>query len=185
MRRVIKISSLITMVIALGSCASTNQKLLLAEIDVGKPISGSKSMLIDGKTIGDKNLSNKTEFTIVREVSLPIKAKEGLIDINSDLKKELQDYDGVIGLKMKINNIHSSDISWLAFERYLGSFLVLFGGYYFAAIGTYSTNPDYQLGFVLIGSGLSLFGGSILYEALGKIKYDIEFSGTKVDIQKE
>jgi hypothetical protein len=166
------------------SCATLDQKTSLAPIAADFPVSASKALYIDGKTVTEAQFSSTKPFEAKKVVKLPVLQKTAAIDLAPDLKAQLSgtDYNGIVQLKVSVKDIDSSAIEWIALERNLG-FTTLFGG---AALIGVSLSPESKGGLslvpgaVLMGMGAAFLGGSAWHEKAGTIDYTYSLSGVSV-----
>ena len=175
-------------IILFSSCASVDQHVTLAPIYNSFPVSASSSVYINGLILSKAEYHILKEFKFEKVFSIKLKNRDVKIDLQSDLKKIIEQANakGIVELKIDIKDIDTSAVSWITLERY-GGFIGVGGGFGWYVIQNYmqtdetNNNTDTLItSAAMVGSGALLFGGSILHESLGTIKYTLEISGKAI-----
>lgn len=167
----------------ISACASMNQSLKVAPLEMQKPVSASSSLLVDGKVIAEQQLSPVRDFQFEKFFSAKLTQKELELNLGEDLSRimEESDADGIIKLRVEVERIDTSAVGWIATERYGG---LLLAGTGLIMIGVSSAVPDSQNYVVASGVGIAagalLLGGSMLHESLGTVGYYLRVAGTAV-----
>jgi len=132
-----------------------------------------------------ENSFQKSEaFMFTKNYSLPMKAKEGNIDVKNDINSLIKgsEFNGVTQLKFDIKDINTSSVPWVAIERDLSFLCVGFGGLALTSIASMprSDNAYLILASSFFGAGAALLGISFIHEHFGNVDYIIDISGMKV-----
>ena len=175
----------ISVLLIFVSCASIDQKVSIAPVNTKFPVSGSQSLYVNNKVIDQASFTGSEKFAITEKYSIPLSMKDSKIDIEQYLNKEIENtnYKGIIQLGINVNNIDSSTIQWISFEREMGALCASLGGAYFIISQTYlsqESQVNYIPGIVLLGAGAVFIGGSFIHEKFGSVDYELNLTGVKV-----
>jgi hypothetical protein len=183
----------ILVALLLASCTTLDQKLVFKGVDPSLPTSASASLFVNGAAVGEGEYKTLAPISVTKEVVVPLKTKESVVDISPDLKSAVaqQGGDAVAKLKISIDGFSSPDYAWVGIERYLGAYTMVFSGCFLAmslspnpgVSAPYDSKIPLAFGSVCAG-GAALFGLSFLHESLGHATYSIGLNGVAVKIAK-
>lgn len=178
------ISPIVIMLMVLVSCASVDQRMSLAPIDTDIPVSATKQLYVNGNVIKENSFQKSEAFTLTKKYSLPMKVKEGSIELKNEINSLIKggEYNGVTELKFNIKEIDTSAVPWVALERDFSFLCAGFGGLALASMASMprSDNAYIILASSFFGTGAALLGISYIHEHFGNIEYTIDISGMKV-----
>lgn len=175
------------LLLALSSCAVLQQTVKITPLDRGLPVSATGSLFVDGATIDASGFQVVKEFTYDKAFSAKLKQKEVELMLSEDLAKLVREAggDAIVNLRIATLRIVTNDLTWVWFERYMGT-LAITGGLVYLLSPMYfggSASTDFVLvGAALAGGGAALIGGSFLHESLGSSNYSFRISGTVVKL---
>lgn len=181
------------LVLLLASCTTLHQKLAFKPLPPDLPVSASSTLLVDGKAVQPDAYTLQAPFSLRKEVRLPLRTREEILDLYPTLKAEAAKSggDAIARLKISIDDFHSSDYNWVCFERYFGGWLAVLGGA--LAIEVSSISPGLSssqqaqavIPFAVAGGvGAAIFGGSFIHQHLGSSVYTIGLEGQSVKMDR-
>ncbi|NNM55088.1 MAG: hypothetical protein HKM05_10245 [Spirochaetales bacterium] len=111
-------------------------------------------------------------------VKVPVLSKTGTAHLSTALNQQLKGtpFNGVTQLKIQVQNIDSSAVSWIPVEFESGVLAAVIGGLLLGVGGSQGTVP----GAIALGVGAGLIGGGFLHLNYGTIDYTLGVSGLNV-----
>lgn len=174
----------------LGSCASMDQRLMLAPIVADYPVSASPALLVGDRVIKAEELTTVKAFKHEMLIPVKITQKRFDLDLSKDLIALIRDNGGqaITELKITTKDVRNGSIGWISFERYMGIVSLAVGGSvaYIASsqsMGTSTSQDKDLLNGIMLGSlgvGGAFIGGSFLHQSLAKASYSLEIEGKVV-----
>lgn len=173
--------------VGLSSCASVSQRLDIAPLPPGLPVSASSSLFVGGKVIPDSRLKVIKQFSYIKYFSARMSKREVELDLSSDLRRIAKEAgaNAITGLKIQVLSIHSP-VGWIAVERSIGVTAMFIGAVGTALIventphGGSSLDSGVLYPIALGGVGLAILGGSWLHSVYGNVGYSMRIEGNAV-----
>ena len=157
---------------------SFDQNLTISPFKTNFPVSATRSLYVHGAVVGQAQFKSTREFHLKTVIKVPVLSKTGTAHLSSALNQQLQgtSFNGVSQLKLQVQNIDSSAVSWIPTEFVSGVLVGVVGGFFLSAAGSQGAVP----GAIGIGLGAGLIGVGILHLSYGTIDYTLGVSGLEV-----
>jgi hypothetical protein len=181
-----ELSIILMSTLALLSCATTDQTLLLQPLPSDPPVSISDSVIINGQVYRRGDFSKLESFTFEKSIRFPMTSRQITLDLSPDLCEiaARAQADAITDLTIQLRDVKHRDYTWVMFERASGFWICTGITCVVASLLIQQRQLNTPADDLLIfGVGAAFIGVSYIHESLGSTIFVLKMSGNAAKLK--